>query len=440
MLRFIYVLLFLVFVVEHNVVIGQSEIWTLETCIERALASNITIEMERNNVLHEQYSKKQGFADLFPSLNSNHRVGYDYGRSIDENNNITFDPKYSASHSLNSSVVLFKGFSKINFYRASSYFYKASENYYDFVKKQVELDVTRAWYNLLLQKELTKVEAERVSTSKKQLEYIATLVETGKKEQAAILDAEASLAFAEVEFRRAKNREQNTAMELQQMLELDYSTQFHIQSMDAMDQLPKDITLKVDSLYNDACSNFERIKQLELELQAHKFNLKAQKGNYSPTLSANASLSTAYFKNTAVENTPAYLTQIDNKLNTYIGLNLSIPIFNGLSQNYSVKRSALVYDNAILRLEKEQRGVRKDLEAAVLGLQAAYSEYAASVSHLNYAESAYETMKERYNLGIANITDLMLSEDRYLESKATLLSNKYKWIVQKKLIEYYVGG
>lgn len=422
-----------------NLVFGQNESWSLNKCIEKAWDSNLTIQMEKNNTLMQQFNKKSDFLSLLPSLNTNHRAGYDYGRSIDEDNNITFDPKYSTQHSLNSSVILFRGFSNLNFYRASSYFYKASLTYQEFIKKKVALDVTKAWFDLLLQKSLTEVADERVKTAEKQLDYIKTLVSIGKLEMAAIMDAEAALSFAKVEFQKTDNQKKLLSMDLQQLMELDYDDNFH-ENLNLGDvSMPQKITPDVDSLYTLACLNFERIQLLEMEVQAYKFNLKAQKGRFAPTLSATASLSTAYFNNTAVAETPSYINQVENKLNTYFGININIPIFNGLSQNYNVKTTALVYDNATLKLEQEKRLVRKEIENSILNLNAAYSEYQASMQNVSYSKRAYETMMERYQLGVANITDLMVSEDRYLLSKVTLLSNTYKWIVQQKLIEFYIG-
>lgn len=419
---------------------GQNESWTLENCIQRAWDSNLTLQIEGNRTQGIAYNKRESLFGLLPNLNSTHRGNYNYGRSPEEDFGYTLDPTYNVSHSLNSSLVLFKGFSKVNFYRANIYFHKASENYYEYEKQRIALTVTQVWYALLLQNELVDVALERVNTANKQYEYIRSLVEVGRLEPASNLDAEASLAFAKLELQKVRNTYAQTALNLQQLLELDYNGDFQVSSGINAVQLPERKVPNIDSVYSLATEHFKSIKQLEFELKAQSFRYKGQKGQFLPTVSANAGLSSGYFKKASSSAMQSYADQINNKLNSYVGVNLTIPIFNGMSQNYSVKRSGLDLDNATLRLKKEKRTIYKEIENAVQQLEANYAAYMASVQNHNYSKKAFETMQERYSLGVVNITDLMLAEDRFLKAQVDLLSSKYEWIIQRKLIDYYTGN
>src|SRR5437762_7366704 len=88
---------------------GQS--YTLQQCIDYALAHNLTIKQSELNVELSKVRVNQSTMNLFPNLNGFASNNYYYGRSIDPNTNaFTNDQVRSNSFSLSSSMSLFEGF------------------------------------------------------------------------------------------------------------------------------------------------------------------------------------------------------------------------------------------------------------------------------------------------------------------------------------------
>src|SRR5947208_3672480 len=102
--------------------------WTLQQCIEYALAHNITIKQSELNVELNKQLTSQSAASLFPTLNGFASNNYYYGRSIDPNTNtFTNDQVRSNTFSLNANLPLFEGFQLQNSLKQSKLNYLASQ-------------------------------------------------------------------------------------------------------------------------------------------------------------------------------------------------------------------------------------------------------------------------------------------------------------------------
>src|SRR5207245_2089187 len=89
---------------------AHSQPWTLQQCIDYALAHNITIKQSELNVELNKALTNQSAASLFPTLNGFASNNYYYGRSIDPNTNtFTNDQVRSNSFSISSNLPLFEG-------------------------------------------------------------------------------------------------------------------------------------------------------------------------------------------------------------------------------------------------------------------------------------------------------------------------------------------
>ena len=105
---------------------AQSKKWTLEDCINYAVANNI--ELQRKKLLTEsaEVNLLKSKLNVLPSLNFGSDANVGFGRSINPVTNlITFKQNLSNSYSLNTNVDLFNGFATINTIAANKFLLKA---------------------------------------------------------------------------------------------------------------------------------------------------------------------------------------------------------------------------------------------------------------------------------------------------------------------------
>src|SRR5258706_3460485 len=89
--------------------------WTLQQCIDYALAHNLQIKQSELSVELANDQRRQGLGNMLPSLNGNATNNYYYGKSIDPNTNaFTNQQVRSNAFSLSTNVPLFEGFSLQN--------------------------------------------------------------------------------------------------------------------------------------------------------------------------------------------------------------------------------------------------------------------------------------------------------------------------------------
>ncbi len=96
---------------------AQEKKWTLEDCINYAVANNLGLKRQILQTETAEANFLKSKMDVLPSLNlgSDARIGF--GRSVDPVTNlITFKQNISNSYSLNTNLDLFRGFTNTEFH------------------------------------------------------------------------------------------------------------------------------------------------------------------------------------------------------------------------------------------------------------------------------------------------------------------------------------
>jgi outer membrane protein len=99
--------------------IFAQKVWTLEDCINHAIEHNIRIKQSRLEVEAAEISQLESKLGLLPSLNSGVSHSYGWGRSVDMATYQYVDKQTQSSYfSVNSDVLLFNGFQKVEYNKA----------------------------------------------------------------------------------------------------------------------------------------------------------------------------------------------------------------------------------------------------------------------------------------------------------------------------------
>ena len=123
----------------------------------------------------------------------------------------------------------------------------------------------------------------------------------------------------------------------------------------------------------------------------------------------------------------------------YVGISLSIPIFNRLQTVTGIRRARNNYRMACEAFEQKQ------LELEKLSLEAwqdwqGYRKQTEQMQHKVQADSlAYQLTKRQFEEGLSTAIDLHTTSAQLLNSKAVLLQCRLMTIVKEELIRYYRG-
>lgn len=122
-----------------------------------------------------------------------------------------------------------------------------------------------------------------------------------------------------------------------------------------------------------------------------------------------------------------------------IGLQLSIPIFDGLSREYQKRQLIYQVEAEKARLDAARQQVAADVWNGFQGLQVARSTVSQANALLLVAQSAYDVSKERYFVGVGMITDLLNAQSALATAKRRQIQAFADWRTAQTLLTSKLG-
>lgn len=418
------------------------ETWTLERCIEHALQQNIDLKIQQNLNEKAAYNRQQSQWELLPSVNGWGSSSFDFRRSTNQNNQITSGTTYNMSYGISASMNLFSGFTAMNSIAASRFNELAVRESSKMAENTLITSVTELFSQVLFQKNIVDIAREQLEISQYEARRIAATIAAGQLEPVAQHEIDASVSGNQLQLKRAESELQLLKLKLAQLIELPENTNFNLESESFETAQPATYPSEISEVYLKASTHYPSILEREYQLDYYRKALHIAKGNMAPNLSLNGSYGSNFFSTDTLANgkqTPAR-QQFNNYLNPSVGLSLSIPIFNGRSRNFQVKRSRIDFENAAFTLESEKKKIRREIEEALLRLENLKLEYESASDHLHFVEKSFETYREKFRLGLISTTDFMTAQNQLAVAKSDQTLAKYSWIVQRETIKLYEGN
>jgi outer membrane protein len=460
---------------------SEDKIWTLRECVDYAVANNL-------NVMRSVYSRETGEINalqskmvMLPSVNTNGSTGYNWGRNIDPTTNSFVTERItSANMSLSGSLLLWNGFRQYYGMKQSVTELDALSEDLIKAKNDVILNVINLYMGVIFNKELLGNAQSQLNSTQQQLDRTRKLAEAGSVPKANVLNLEAQNATNELNLIQRENALTLSLLQLKQALQLPASTEMEVEVPQI--SVERDLVLDqtAEEIYGSAVSNMPEIKAAKLRRISADFALRSARGNFYPRITLNGSISSIYSSArqefirdgsfTSVNsdptnplnqigfvpgtNDPIYRTSIvlggsirevsfkqqyNDNLGRNVGLNISIPLFNGYSARANVKRSIISKEQARINLLQQENTLRQTVETAVNDVLAAHRTFISSEKQVNARDEAYRMTKQRFDAGAVNFVEYQVAENDLFQAKSDLLRAKYDLIFRKKLIDFYQG-
>jgi outer membrane protein len=417
--------------------------WTLEECIGYAFQNNITIKRQALQNEVSANNLTQAKLDLFPDLNASYN--HSIGRGNSFNNSYQNVNKSSDGNvGLSSSVVLFRGFQKLNTIKMNNYGYLASIQNLEKAKNDMALNIAGAYLQILFNKEIFEVSKNQLDVTKLQVDKTQKLFEVGNIAKGALLDVQAQSAAEEATIIDAENNLKLSFLNLSQMLDLDTLKNFSVFIPTEL-IVPVDFNENTDSIFNIAIGNLPQIKASELSLEQAKSRLAISKGARYPTVSLNAGLSSRYNLYDSLGTLPprsnyAVSKQLDDRFYKSATLSVNIPIFTRYQTQTSINNSKIDVRDAEYALRQTQLQLRKDIEQAYANALASFQKFKANTESATASEENFKYIQQKFDVGIVNSIDYSVAKKNYTKAKSDLLSAKYDFIFKTKVLDFYKGN
>lgn len=409
--------------------------WSLERCINYALANNMDLIISNNNTEKQKITVLESKAGLFPTLNLGSRADYSFGRNVNFSNVITYEQSMVNYYGLSTSVDLFRGFIKLNTISFNKYLLSANKEQANYIKNKLVFDVLTAYSTVLYSKGLCEVAQSQLLLSESQYKRMQKMVDIGRESQITVQELKSQWATDKFTLTVTENNFNKTLLQLKQLLKLDATQPFEIEDL-GLNSMISETQQNIDSLFMMAVNLLPEIKQQEFLFKASVKELAIAKGGLSPRIYMSAGLYTNYFDG----DSKVFSDQIKDNQSQAVGVGITIPIFNNASTYSNIKRKRIVVKDRKLLLQKQKDILYSEIWNAVDALQSANNEYQSAVELYGFSELSLENATKKMEKGLASPTDYEVAKQRFVSAKASLLKSKIVYYMRKQMLQFYKTG
>ncbi|MBL4716679.1 MAG: TolC family protein, partial [Bacteroidia bacterium] len=347
----------------------------------------------------------------------------------------TNDRTSSSGVNISSSVDIFNGFSKLNTLRKSKESYDLSRYAHKKAINDISLQIASAYIKILFDMEELENAQKQIKVTVLQYERIQKLVNAGNLPKGDLYNLEAQKASEELAIINAQNTLDIDYLNLIQLLDLSSDQSFKIAKPIIESVSSKKYPINVDMIFNEAKDSLPEIRIAESNLQIARLNSKIAVGKYFPSLSGSGAIRSS----SSSEFTESINKQIDDNRRDYVGLTVSIPIFNNLQTSETVASAQFDVKSKEIDLEMAYNDLYKIIQKAFQELLSAQKKYEATKNQKKALEEAFKYSQKKYDVGVVNSYDFADAKNKLRKAESDLLSAKYDFIFKTKVLDFYRG-
>lgn len=423
--------------------VKAQETISLEKALEIALDNNLQIKQIQFQAALTEQDVRQAKMNFFPTVNSGVNTDFRWGSYFDQlTGRLNTKSVNSVNGNVNSSVVIFQGFQRVNQVLANKYLLLADQSNYEKAKNDLQLAVVTTYLEALTNQDLASASKEQLKLSKQQLEAEQVNFDVGNKTLADLSQAKSQVAIDESNVTSTQNAFDLSMLNLKQLMEMDPSISILLEKPILADPSNVESHYSAKEVFGYAVENFPEIRVAKYNTEAAKKNIEIFKGGFYPTFSASAGLGSGYtssFIDPQTNEIMAFRDQLRANRSEFVGLSVSIPIFNNFRTRIGVKKAKISYENALVNEERAKNDLNKVINQAVLDLRAADKNYTSTGLVFESMKEAFNVIKERYDVGLANAIELSTSQTNMNKAEFDFITAKYNMIFRSKVVDFYLG-
>jgi len=421
-----------------NPVLAQERI-TLKRATELVLENNLQIKQAKFSEAISEVNLNQSKLAIYPTLNANSGLNFNYGRSIDLNSNQFINRAITSNNAtVISNTNLFQGFRRMNEISQNKVQLEADKSNTQKVKNDLVLAVVTNYLSVLNAQDLLTASRQQLDIANQQLDIEQKFFDVGNRTLADLAQSKSQRATAELNVTNAKNQVDLAFLDLAQLLERDPSIPFEIEKPQIDNIINVNAAYSAVDVFKTASLNFPDIKLAELRKQVFEKEIDIAKAGYFPSLNLQSGLNTRYSNGTFFDT--SFGEQVRDNFNQFLGFGLTIPIFNGLATRSNVRRANVNFQNALVSEQLAKNNLNKVINQAVYDLRAAEKRYYSAQTAYESSKEAFNVIEQRYAVGLVNSLDFNQAQTNLNRAQFDQIQARYDFIFRSKVIDFYLGN
>lgn len=416
--------------------------WTEYECMQYAIEHNFRIQNKKLDTRIANADIVAAYGSFLPVISTSGAWGKQFGYSVDPlTNQYTSESFWENTISLNISFPIFEGFSRINklqFYRMNRKINVLSSKVEE---NNLAFEVLEAFYRYYFDKEMYKLAVEQRKLSEYYCRQIMEYVDWGIRSLSDLQEAKARLQsdfYQETVKANSCRLSLLTLKELMNMKETDTLSVVVTESrMDITDSI-----LNLDELCSISELTLPEYRIMNMKEKASRKLWSMAKRSFYPSVRIEFNLNTGYYGtgNNESGSIVPFREQLNNNMNRYIGVCLSLPIFNGLSRLENIRKEKLRLQQAQNENRQQRLSLYKGIHNTYLSFQAALKECQLAEEQLRADSLTWKGSEEKWKEGMISMFELLEKRNQYIRTKAEIVRTRLQYNLKKRVIRFYQEG
>jgi outer membrane protein len=315
----------------------------------------------------------------------------------------------SATQNIYNTQLLFAGRTAPDYRRLSG------ENTERF-KIDVVVNVSRAFYDVLLTEQQIKVLSEDVQRQQVNTKDAFDLYTSGLADKTDYKRATISLNNARSAKKSVEENVKGKYALLKQLIGFPPDSTFTV-SFDSTN-VAKEIN--IDTLQAPDLENRIEYQSLQTSLRLQNSQIEYYKWSFLPTLSA-------FYNYNLIYQTDLFSELYNNKYpNSYVGLTLNLPVFQGGKRLQNVSISRLQYKQKELEIENLKNQINTEYTQALAIYKSNRNQMNINLENVKNAREIYSIIKLQYNQGIKTYLDVIVAESDLRSAELNYLDTLFQ--------------
>ena len=403
---------------------------SLQECVQIAIERNINVEKARIDLEKSGYKVSETRSAMLPRVNVNGSFtdfieksktllpGIIVGRP-GTNLPVEMGAQYNTNASVSIVQVLYNQ-TALTALKIAKQMEAMTELGVEKVSEELTAEISKLYFlTLTTAKQQTLVE-ENIDRIKRLSDIIQLLVENG-------MGRETDFERISVNLENLYTQQSNIkAVQEQQLNMIKYLLEIPLEETIVLtDSVEMSLLLQAPGLFSDFSEHID-IQMLEAQLEMNRLNESLIEAGYLPTLSFVGSYGLTGYRD-EFKNYFRSSPESDWFSSSYVGLNLSIPIFDGFEKRSKSRQARLDYQKTAMTLDNTKERFNVNYQNAMNNYQNHKNNVERQKKNIALAEKVYQETALKYREGLATMSDVLQDELGLSNAQSAYLNALYNF-------------
>lgn len=419
---------------------AQTQILTLDDAIKIALENNNQVKIAQLELIKSDEKLVEARAGLIPQINASGTYSRylkkpvlflppdsPFGRMTGGVIEIGSDNSYLGSISLQMPIFSWSVYSSI---RSASKSRLIAEQAYKSAILKTTSDVKKAFYGVLLAKEVYKITKMRLELAEDNLKNVEKMYRQGIASEYDYVNAQVQYQNLQPLLIQAENNLEIARNGLKLALGLDVKEDIDVSGEMEINNFPE---LNFETALKELYENNPDLKQVEYQVELSRELVSLELSGHMPTL-----LLTGNFQYQTQANDFNF-NQYRWVRTTFVGLQIQIPIFRGFGTQARVDQARASLQQSLERLSFTKQALENELKNTIYKIEQSKKRIEAQKKAVELAELGYKISRKRFESGVGTQLEVSNAEVNLAQAKLNYQQAIYDYLTALSDFERLTG-